>query len=428
MIATPFRSAPWYTWGHMHNIRYALGGWVIPAIAALSVITVAALWFGLLNREREPAGQAAYEEHREATEAAREAGRRGDHDKEVAILERVVAADAADGETNEVEGFNALALANSMTYAERDGEGFAVKAELWRNPDYSLELRCTAAFDSVQHVEQNLGALMSAQQAREKVFAADRFGALLPSDMPLASDADIYAAVRHVMRALADDCPDGVRPVSTYAKITLAVLSFADLTDDKAQLPEIEYRRLATDRANEAKALIDAVDQVVARRVATENGYDTHTGLLIQEIWRATNRLYNEDLNFVTIDEVRQRFDQHVLYQQTLSDDVDFLTRDLSLAINGYSMAYYEARALGVDKDPTIIVDSETADRMREQLSYLYELDPFHLARRAELRKLPQDKEGQNYKIFRYLAMEIDPALKALLIERIGGWTTDDFK
>lgn len=349
----------------------------------------------------------------------------GNYDAGVAEVEQAISKAKVEGVNGDDLGYQELALSN--LYVKDDPkESLALRAQIFNNSNYSKTLRDTALFDALEHVDSQFLINLTIEQVREYVFSPGAFESILPPNTPLETRSDVYAAVRYGLQKIVNEnqgLRGDLRELVGNSRILLARQIFSDIEDEKDSLPKEEYRKLYYERVAEAREHIKYAQALAKANTLRESEFRPATETLFSNTFRSLGTLYWA--GEVSIEDVRASYEEFVLYMDVLPDPS--VLKDVALAVTGYVVAQMELYDIAKYQGLDAALSAETKARVAKQISYLVELDAVNKKRRTDIRDYPQWKDQIPYQTFVYIANNIEPRLKNVLINEIGGWTQADF-
>lgn len=348
------------------------------------------------------------------------------YDQGIKTAETAIEKARAENVSDDFVGYKELVLANLYIKDHKD-KGLELRGKVFNNYKYSQVLRHTALFDQLEYVSSQLGHNITVEEAREKIFSKDNIGSFLPEGTPLSTKADIYSAVRLGFLLILEENPglDDPKALIVNSKIHLANQALLEMEEKKNVLAESEYQELFTERVSEAKEYIVDVQKIAFQRSQTDAEFNSVTNTLLFNVFRSLERLYRvEEASF---EEVLAAYTNSLNYLQRQERWPD--QKAVGLAVGGQVMAITELRELGIEDDFTKKISDGDKMRIAEEISHLINLDIVNKKRRVDIHAFPTKKDTNfGYKAFVYIANNIEPKLKDVLIDEIGGWKEEDFK
>lgn len=382
-----------------HGVRFFVG---FTAVVVALAVGLLAAWYYTNSKEKARAVV-----HAAIVDADEQFALERNYDASIQTLEKVL--DEAKNAGPDVECNAKLELAHKKLRFHGD-ESMIMYGDIFNNPAYNVKCRANAVTFAMMQVASFTGpeGPLTLEFVRENVFGPGHLD-VLPPGTPLATQADVERAAALAFEKSYEMYPSHVSAIGA-ARYYSGYLRGGYKKWDKNSGYIVKMK----DAYDRAMPLLEE-----ARRKSLEENVHSNT-----VEYSLGSRLTPLMVFALTGHGTKEAFysaaEDVFAYAEVFRDQSYF--PEVLQAITAHK--YVSVMAL-LEKRPFTAAQK---DKARQVLEYLYRLPKEDLAYRAGIRSLASRPKVLFYEPTVYIAKEVDPRLKEVLINDIGGWTEENFK
>ena len=330
-----------------------------------------------------------------------------DYDAAIRKLENVLDEARLAGPDMECSAMLELASKNLRFSQE---EAMRMYAEIYNDNTFGNECRAAALSDAMWHVASHIGdGSVDPEFVRTHVFAPGRFEEIISVTTPLKTSNDVHRATVLGFGRSYQLHPSHISGMSVARYIAAYYPKDRSLWDKNAEYAQKMHAAY--------KHALPLLENAVAESVA-ENVYKT--GVIYALYNRVMTLTHLALVDLVPVSDVYTAVDEVFRYEE------QFHNAAFSAPIFSAQAAYRYACAAG-------LLESRPLSEVRKQairgaLGHIYTLSDEDLARRWAIAALSDQMTNMCREPIVYMANNVDPRLKGVLIEKIGRWTEEDFR
>lgn len=299
----------------------------------------------------------------------------------------------------------------SKNLREHQTEAMRLYAEIYNNDAYPLKCRAGALTDMMWHVSSHIGdGSLDVQTVREHVFIPGRFAEVLPPGTKLETDKDVTRATVIGFEKSYELYPSYVSGMAAAHYYSFYLPSNRKLWKSDNQY--VVNMRKAYERS------LPLLEE--ARTSSEEQNRFSHSVL-----YALHNAASGPAFGFA-LASMKPKSEFYAASKQTIAYASRFQDASFLAPVFRALMAHrYACGMVLLEKRP--LTESQKQE-LRDVLKYIYTLPKEDLANRKRWRVWADQPTHICHEPTVYIANEIDPRLKKVLIEEVGGWTEEHFE